>query len=543
MRYTKPTMKSIILTFLIVPLILTNCFAQETERKSETVTDLNAFDNFSLVKYDELKFSSAFEESVFRNFFENHSMDYFGLYLCADSMVTSQDAATYRNLLNEKVRSYDNSYFREMNVKKKITRIYSEIHKDMLDKYVISLPFSSVFTKKEYNCVSSSILYSLVFSELEIPFEIREMPDHVYLIAYPGTEHIIVETTDPLHGALVFDNTFKAKYVDYLREAKLISKEEYYAKATDVLFNEYFNRTDSVPPEALASFQYRNMMIKCLEERRYAAACKLQEKAWILYPDATHTYFLLNDWLLYYTSLSKNDLNAIVTLGKLSRFLTKGVAQDVIIGEFAQITQRQLIYDGNEMLYDSSYHIFMHYINDTSLRNEISFLYNYERGRILYNRMDYADALPFTKTAYALKPKNEDARNNFVLAFINDVENKLPDERLSLINQMSEQLPELLEDNLFSQFRLSTYLELIDNSYYNKQISAGESYMHEFEIIYPERNIKFHLIDADIERAYGTAASYYFKSGQSAKSKAVLEKGLSYVPNSYPLRNRLNAVK
>jgi hypothetical protein len=252
---------------------------------------------------------------------------------------------------------------------------------------------------------------------------------------------------------------------------------------------------------------------------------------------------LLNDWLLYYSSLSKNDLNAVETLGKLSRFQSEGIAQDVIIGEFAQITQRQLLYEGNESLYDSSYQMLMRYVSDTSLRNEISFLYNYERGRILYNRMDYADALPYTQLAYSLKPKNEDARNNFIQAFIHDVENELPDKRLSLINQTAAQLPDILLDNLFSQFRLSTYLELIDNSFYNKQISAGESYMHEFETIYPEKNNKFHLIDGDIERAYGTAASYYFKSGQSAKSKAVLEKGLTYVPNSYPLKNRLNAVK
>lgn len=536
-------MKSIILSILVVPLTILHCFAQDPERKPDSLTSDGSPDHLVLVTLDELKFSSTFEDSVFHDFFNLHSRDYFDLYLCGDSTVTSKDAAAYRKLLNEKIQSYNSSYFREMNEKKKVTRIFTEIHKDMLDKYVISLPFASVFTKKEYNCVSSSILFSLVFSDLGIPYEIREMPDHVYLIAYPGTQHIIVETTDPLHGALVFDNMFKAKFVDYLRDAKLISQEEYQSKGTNDLFNEYFIRNDSIPPEALASFQYRNSMIEYLDQRKYSAACSLQEKAWFLYPDATHTYLLLNDWLIYYSSLGKNDLNAVVTLGKLSRFETKGVAQDVIIGEFAQITQRQLLYDGNESLYDSSYHILMRYINDTSLRNEISFIYNFERGRILYNRMDYGDALPFTKNAYSLKPKNEDARNNFIQAFIHDVENETPDQRLTQINQTATQLPGILEDNLFSQFRLSTYLELIDNSYYNKQISAGENYMAEFEKVYPARNNKYHLIDSAIERAYGTAASYYFKSGQTAKSKTVLEKGLVYVPNSYPLKNRLNAVK
>ena len=43
--------------------------------------------------------------------------------------------------------------------------------------------------------------------------------------------------------------------------------------------------------------------------------------------------------------------------------------------------------------------------------------------------------------------------------------------------------------------------------------------------------------------AYGTASSYYFRIGQTAKTRAILEKGLEYAPNSYDLKKRLNAVK
>jgi hypothetical protein len=141
------------------------------------------------------------------------------------------------------------------------------------------VPFSSVFKTREYHCVSSSMLYALIFNALEIPYEIRLVPNHVYLVAYPKTQFITVETTDPLHGAIVFDAVFKARFVEYLRDAKLVSKEEFYSKSTDALFEEYFNRTDTITIEALASIQYRNKMIEEFGKNKYKNACLLQEKA------------------------------------------------------------------------------------------------------------------------------------------------------------------------------------------------------------------------------------------------------------------------
>ena len=505
--------------------------------------EIRAQSDLNLVKTDELAYTSSFEESVFNAYLTNNSSDYFALFLCIDSSITTSIAEKYRSDLIGQVGKFQGEYYREMNPKKKVQKIYTEIHENMLDKYVLYVPFSSIFKNKEYHCVSSSMLFALVFSSLDIPFDIRVIPNHVYLVAYPESLYITVETTDPLNGTLVYDETFKAKFVEYLRDAKLIGKDEYNSTGTNELFEKYFNQTDTVPMQALASYQYRNMILELINERKYDLASQYQEKAWLLLPDPTNTYLLMNCWLLSYTSKNKDDFQAVEILGKLSRFCGHGISTDVIMGEFAQITQRQLIYNGEVLLYDSSYYELMNYIADSSLRDEISFLYNFERGRLLFNQMEYPEALPYNQKAYSLKPKNEDAKHNFLFSLMNTYENEPPDKRLVLVNDISTQLPSLLDDNLFCQLRLTTYLELIDKSFYEKNISSGEKYMKEFETIYPQRNSKYSLIDEYIETAYGTAASYYFKTGQSPKSRAVLEKGLLYVPGSYPLKNRLNAVK
>ncbi len=506
-------------------------------------SNAQSFNELSLVNIDELHFVSPLEKSVFHDFLSSGSKDYFSLFLCFDSTITQADVEKYRLKLDEQVNPFTSSYYSEMNEKKKVTKIYSAIHEAMLDKYTMLVPFSSVFKTREYHCVSSSMLYALIFNALDIPYEIRLIPNHVYLVAYPKTQFITVETTDPLHGALVFDGVFKAKFVEYLRDAKLVSGEEFNSKSTDVLFEEYFNRTDTIAIEALASIQYRNKMLEDFGKSRYKNASFMQEKAWLLYPDATNTYLLLNTWLVYYTGLNKNDLEAVKTLGKLSRFQSKGMPPEAIIGEFAQITQRQLLYDGDTELYDSSFHLLMEYITDTTLENEIAFIYNYERGRLLCNELEYRQALPYNQMAFNLKPKNSDAKNNLILTISNIVDSEGPVERMGFVNEIAGELPILLEDNLFAQLRLSTYLTMVDMSFYEKNAVQGEKYLREFEQIYPERNIKYHLLDWDIENAYGSAASYYFRTGQNGRSQAVLEKGLFYVPNSLTLKTRLNAVK
>jgi tetratricopeptide (TPR) repeat protein len=280
-----------------------------------------------------------------------------------------------------------------------------------------------------------------------------------------------------------------------------------------------------------------------MQKMNYHEARKCQEKAYLLNPDTLNSYLLLMTWLVDYTQLDKTDIQCAEQLGKLSRFCGKGVTAEVIIGEFAQITQRQLLYEGDEELYDNSYRILISGITDSALLAEISFLYNYERGRILCNNREFMEALPYTQKAFQLKPKNSDAKNNLLYAINNSIETQDFIKRLEQLNQIAEEVPALLEDNLFAQLRLSMYLAMMEISFYDRNAPDGEKYRMEFEVLYPQRISKYQFLEGDVERAYGTASSYYFKTNQLNKSKAILEKGLEYAPNSYELKNRLNALK
>lgn len=60
-----------------------------------------------------------------------------------------------------------------------------------------------------------------MFDELGIPYSIKETPTHVYLIADPNGEQILIETTDPVKGFAEFSNGFKQNFISTLLAQKL----------------------------------------------------------------------------------------------------------------------------------------------------------------------------------------------------------------------------------------------------------------------------------------------------------------------------------
>jgi hypothetical protein len=109
--------------------------------------------------------------------------------------MTTGTSNEFRTAFDVFIKNYPVSSLEKMNEKKKVMRLYDDIHEKFLDKYTVFTPFSSIFTSQEYHCVTSNMLFALVFNEFGIPYEIRETPNHVFLVAYPNSSYITVETT------------------------------------------------------------------------------------------------------------------------------------------------------------------------------------------------------------------------------------------------------------------------------------------------------------------------------------------------------------
>lgn len=515
---------------LLLSLFISNLFANEPD---------------SIVFLKDLSFQTSYERDAFYSINISERPYYAHLLISSDSC-SSRDFEDINRSISRQISSYSNyQKFGKLSDKKKIKKIYGEVHESFLNKYELTCSFNSLFKKGDYNCVTASAFYGIIFNQLGIPFSIKESFDHVYIVTYPETSSIIVESTDPQRGYYVYDERTKVQFVDFMKESKIISQDEFDQKSTSELFNEYYYREEEINLLQLVGVQYYNNAADYLEEEQYENAFKMAEKAYYLHPNDRIGYLLLIAAVNVLEDCNYTDIHYADYIYKVARYHKYGISNDGIRNEFIKLTHKLLISQYDTSLYDAYYHRIINNIDDTILSDEISFLYNYERGRILFNDNRYDLSMDFTERAYKLKPKHVDARKLFVgnvMANFSTLNN--PEEALEQLNSYSQNYPDLMNNNNFSELRCTLLLGLSVESFASGNSKQGFDYIQTFEEVeklYPI-NFNSYLINEAVIEAYSRAASHYFRRGNYTDAKHYLKQGLKYAPNSYELKNKLNSI-
>jgi len=502
----------------------------------------------SIVSFADLNYHSDFEKETFFKLENTFQPDYFALFLAADKNVKAAEYETYKSALELAVAAFKNEKFAKYNDKKKVKKIYNSVHAAMLDKYVIKANFSQLFTAKEYQCVTSTMLFALVFNELNIPYEIEFQPNHVFLIAYPSTSKIMVQTTNPLKGVFVYDNTFKNNYINYLRENKLISKDEFDNKSLDDLFTEYYLKTKVGDLKQLAGSQYFNLGLDFLTQNKVKQALNNFTKAYYLDASLQNKFLMTASLGLMIDKTNATDPDYYKYLGLFTRTSSKDVKKDIFISLFYDMTQRQLNFEGNVDMYKRSYQYLMDKVKDSTLKSEFSFIYNFEMGRKMINNMHYNESLSFLENAYKIKPDNIDIQNMLVATIVSLNSKSFYDEnRLNILNDTLDNFVKshinLKDNDKIINLMYMVKLGLMSNYYYKGEIQKAEHFQNEFESLCNENSNKVvYESYSNIEKSYSAAAAYYFKKGKYGKARELLNKGLVYIPDSYQLKARLKAL-
>ncbi|KAA3659296.1 MAG: hypothetical protein DWQ10_09100, partial [Calditrichaeota bacterium] len=111
----------------------------------------------------------------------------------ADSLQVYE--AWYEGILT-KIRSYNFDTFDKPALAQKIFAI---LHSAVLGEYALeSTTLLDIVQRKQYNCVSSTILYNFVCQAMGIETKAFETPTHVYTIFLDFDDRFIVENTSPM---------------------------------------------------------------------------------------------------------------------------------------------------------------------------------------------------------------------------------------------------------------------------------------------------------------------------------------------------------
>ncbi len=513
-----------IILLLPVPLLFALSFAKAQD---------------SLVYWSEIRFESPAEKAALTAALIKKQPDYFELFNSGVPSSSNPRDQFYRFL-----KGLDLSKFQDKKADKKVKFIYESLHKAFLTKYEAVNLFSDIWKTGYYNCVSATALYSIAFNYFDIPYVIKEKPNHVYPVAYPHDKQVIVETTNPMVGSFAFTAQFKETYIESLRKQKLISNQEASSKGVSELFDKYFFKEElDITLAQLVGIQYMNDGIFRLDNEKWLEATWQFEKAYLFYPSDQVTNGLAASYFKAFQQNQKKDSTHALLVARLSRFAKYGITFDMVKSEFVQAINSLLFDQGKSAELSTYYKVLSRGLKQKELIEEIDFLYNYEVGRYYYNQGRYSDSEPYFEKAFSLRPSNQEVQTIFLTL----LERKLrgttkADEAVTVLEKTLQENPLIKTNNNFNTLLATAYLAKFAEDFENNRPTEGDKYRLLFEQNFGN-NKDLNINDYLIGQAYSTAAVYYFKKNQNTKAKTYIEKGLEYAPDNRELLMRKRALR
>lgn len=500
----------------------------------------------SLVKFNNLSFKSASDKNAFAlHCVLNKRSDYLYFFLENANGEYTRDLKEIEHRLSEHLFALKEK-IQGLSELKKMKIVYESLHREFLAKYELRTSFSDIFDKAVYNCVSASALYALCFDELGIPYEIKETPNHVFLVAYPGTHRIVIETTNPLKGYYELNKKNSEAYVRYLVNAKIVSRTEFDTSSVQDLVDRYYFSAKAIRLKALVGVQYYNYALYNMEDKNYTRASECIKRACFFEPDEkskTNLKMILSGSVQESNYSSQNQVDDLVLLARIHDRDHRDLGGEYILYQFNRILDKQLIKSNDFAGCEISYNKLKTEIKDSTLISDISFNYHYELARIGYlSSKDKEFMMEHLQQAYAIHP----AHANLQAIILGDLSNNLKEnnetkQTLLTLEEYRSNFAFLNSHKLFGSMYASTLLERAYENYMVSTLASGDKCLQEFELFCDQQKA-VEPYSASVEKAYATAAGIYYKKGNIARSRQLLKTGLKYAPDNFGLMRRLQQI-
>lgn len=433
-------------------------------------------------------FTSSFERQAFKDF--NDSLNPEPLRLFSALQYQKGDYENMKSNIDNIYKKLLHSGIKKKKLSKQIKLIYKTVHADLLKKYQENVIFNKILSNGEYNCVTATALYALMLDKFNIPYAIRKKPNHVYLIVSPGDQNILMESTNPKKGVLVYDDKAKKDYVKYLYNNKLISKEEFNYNSSNDLFNKYYNTDDTINIYQLAGIHYYNHGLKLYTEDKFEYSMDEFEKANNLSPkDAVIAYSYSQ---LIYEIIAKEANNGNYDGEVLAKLVNLNRTNEELIKNAQEILKSI----GNELLitnskfdeYKQFYTDFKNTIIDTLDISEFDDIHSFSLGYYYYMTQDYAKSLHTLHSLYKKHPENLNTKNiihdDFAKLIYSYKDSKEEDALMDTIQMYFKMYPVLFDYDYFKTIYSLSLFTKMGTAFDNHDADEGHYWLSKIDSVY-----------------------------------------------------------
>jgi hypothetical protein len=155
---------------------------------------------------------------------------------------------------------------------------FTKTHQRFLKRYEAYAPISALFNKQgSYNCLTGTILYSLILDHFQIPHQVIETNYHIFILAETKQGEVLLEATDPLNGFVASSEDIKKRIKTYKENSLQTSNStlSYYQ------FN--FELFNTVSLKELSGLLYYNKAVDSYNHKNLQESVQLLKKAHELY--------------------------------------------------------------------------------------------------------------------------------------------------------------------------------------------------------------------------------------------------------------------
>ncbi len=429
---------------------------------------------------------------------------------------------------------------------KRLKELFKKIHDIFLKQYSDKASLTDLFESGTYQCVGASILYAYILEHYQIPYQIKETPTHVYVVAYPDTYNILLETTNPQFGYYAPDDKFKQTFIQTLIKEKIVLDDYVKKNGVDKVFNEnYYAKTSITLKEAIGLLYY-NRALKNNDLEKYDLAYSDISKADILYSVKKNDYLrsiMLDQIMNNFKFNSLNEWQALILA--INKDSSSQDHKNFLQTHFQNLIHYKLWESPQKTQVDSVYNFIMLNLNDSLLKTDIKDLYLSENAKYAYDSHNYAIAQKYSEESYQQNPNNPFIKRllvNIMTEQYNSQKGSL--ETINSMDSWLAKFPIFKREQEFQLLYVFNYSYISSNAFTKKNESEGEKYLQkliqELEILKSSSDkTAFDKTSIWTGTAFARAGIYYFNKVGKQKAVETIKKGLRYAPDNIDLNRFL----
>ncbi|MGY0391680.1 hypothetical protein ACW5R3_03830 [Bizionia sp. KMM 8389] len=484
-------------------------------------------------------YNSDFEADIFESYKKDAlNYNFFKSMFAIDSLANNTLVTKYQERVNNLIKTFPEKESKAKKEQKRIKFIYNEVHNTFFNKYLSNSYFNDLFEAGTYNCVTATALYVYVFDELGIPYHVKETPTHVYLIAYPTTYKIYLETTVPAeHGFIIPKESEVKKIIDELVSYKLVTQEEVQAKGYMKFYEDFYYGNEFIPKNALIGMQYYNRGITLVEQEKHDKAVNNLKKSKVFFSSP-----LIKPIIKSIMSEKINDLdfNSTEDIDYLLELISiSNYPEDYSINDIKASLYELTTHDDNSNEFiEASIEKFKTIANERVRNTSLEFLYEYLAKKAGRNE-DLDKALFYSDQIIRLNPNSKIAKNIIEYVCFKKVTLSTLDMRaLTDFEKKCEKYPFIKSNKRYNIALAHFYGNISLDNFKIKNIDLALSYIDKLESILDNNNVINEVNKKLLSNLYRLGGNYYYYKEQHKSAYAIYSKGLTYLPYNNELIKR-----